>query len=123
MARDSDDTDDLLRRAEAGEEAAMAELFTRNRERLRRMVSVRMDRRLQGRVDASDVLQEAYLDFARRLPEHAENPNMPFFLWLRFLTAQRLIDLHRQHLGAGMRDAGQEVSLYRGLTVYPGLAE
>ena len=114
MAKDCDDTDDLLRRAEAGEEPAMAELFTRNRERLRHMVNVRMDRRLQGRVDASDVLQEAYLDFARRLPEYAKNPNMPFFLWLRFLTAQRLIDLHRQHLGAGMRDAGQEVSLYRG---------
>ena len=39
---------------------------------------------------------------------------MPFFLWLRQLTGQKLIDLHRQHLGAKMRDAGQEVSLYRG---------
>src|SRR6185295_5918332 len=68
----------------------------------------------QGRLDASDVLQEAYLDYARRLPEYARNPTLPFYLWLRFLTGQRLIDVHRQHLGAQMRDAGQEVSLYRG---------
>src|SRR5262249_49932541 len=65
-------------------------------------------------LDASDVLQDAYLDFSRRFPEYAANPTMPFFLWLRTLTSQRLIDLHRQHLGAKMRDAGLEVSLYRG---------
>jgi RNA polymerase sigma-70 factor (ECF subfamily) len=78
------------------------------------MVRLRLDRRLQGRLDPSDVVQEAYLDYARRFPEYAGNPTMPFYLWLRFLTGQRLIDLHRQHLGARMRDAGQEVSLYRG---------
>jgi RNA polymerase sigma-70 factor (ECF subfamily) len=69
---------------------------------------------LQGRLDPSDVLQEAFLDVARRAPEYAARPDMPVFLWLRFLTAQRLLALHRQHLGAQMRDAEQEVSLYRG---------
>jgi len=59
-------------------------------------------------------VQEAYLDFARRLPEYLAEQKAPFFLWLRGLTGQRLIDLHRRHLGAQMRDAGQEVSLYRG---------
>jgi RNA polymerase sigma-70 factor (ECF subfamily) len=78
------------------------------------MVRLRLDRRLQGRLDPSDVVQEAYLDFARRLPDYARAPDMPFYLWLRFLTGQRLIDLHRQHLGTRMRDAAQEVSLYRG---------
>jgi RNA polymerase sigma-70 factor (ECF subfamily) len=39
---------------------------------------------------------------------------VPFYVWLRALTGQRLIDLHRQHLGAKMRDAGQEVALHRG---------
>jgi RNA polymerase sigma-70 factor (ECF subfamily) len=107
-------SDDLIRRASAGDQAALAEVFALYRERLRQMVRLRLDRRLQGRLDASDVLQEAYLDFARRLPDYARDPAMPFYLWLRFLTGQRLIDLHRQHLGAKMRDAGQEVSLYRG---------
>lgn len=76
------------------------------------MVQLRMDRRLQGRVDASDVLQEAYIDMAKRLPEYAETQNYPFFLWLRLLTGQRLMHVHRFHLQTAMRDAGQEVSLY-----------
>ncbi len=78
------------------------------------MVRLRMDRRLQGRIDPSDVLQDAYLDYARRFAEWAARPTLPFFLWLRLLTGQKLVDLHRRHLGAQMRDAGQEVSLYRG---------
>jgi RNA polymerase sigma-70 factor, ECF subfamily len=114
MAENDPESDDLLRRAKDGNAEARAELFARHRERLRRMVRLRLDRRLYGRIDPSDVLQEAYIDFARRFPEYAAHPALPFYLWLRNLTGQRLIDLHRQHLGAQMRDAGQEVSLYRG---------
>jgi len=114
MTADASEIRDLVRRAAAGDRAAEAELFTRHRDRLRALVRLRLDRRLQGRLDPSDVLQEAYLDYAKRLPEYARNPTMPFYLWLRFLAGQRLIDLHRHHLGAQMRDAGQEVSLYRG---------
>jgi RNA polymerase sigma-70 factor (ECF subfamily) len=106
--------DDLLRRAEAGDAAALGALFAHYRDRLRQMVRLRLDRRLAGRLDASDVLQEAYLDVARRFPEYVAAQAVPFYVWLRALTGQRLIDLHRQHLGAKMRDAGQEVSLYRG---------
>jgi RNA polymerase sigma-70 factor (ECF subfamily) len=106
--------DDLLRRAKAGDQQALAILFARYRERLGKMVRLRLDRRMAGRVDPSDVLQDAYLDVARRFPEYAAAPAVPFYLWLRALTGQRLIDLHRHHLGAQKRDAGQEVSLYRG---------
>ena len=92
-------------------EAALAE----HRGRLRRMVALRLDRRLQGRVDPSDVIQEAYLDAARRLPEYLREPSpMPFFLWLRFLAAQALQVLHRKHLGAQARDAGREISIHGG---------
>jgi RNA polymerase sigma-70 factor (ECF subfamily) len=114
MTDDSADREALLRRARGGDQEALALLFTRYRERLRQMVRLRLDRRLQGRLDPSDVLQEAYLDLARRLPEYPADPSVPFYLWLRSLTGQRLIDLHRRHLGAKMRDAAQEVSLYRG---------
>ena len=107
-------TDDLLRRAKAGDAAALGALFAHYRDRLRKMVRLRLDRRVCGRLDPSDVLQEAYLDVARRFPEYAAAPAVPFYVWLRALTGQRLIDLHRQHLGAKMRDAGQEVSLHRG---------
>jgi RNA polymerase sigma-70 factor (ECF subfamily) len=114
MTSDPSNTENLLQRASAGDPRALTELFSHYRERLRRMVRLRLDRRLQGRLDPSDVLQEAYLDFAKRFPEYAADPKLPFFLWLRLLTGQRLIDLHRMHLGAKMRNAGQEVSLYRG---------
>jgi RNA polymerase sigma-70 factor (ECF subfamily) len=105
---------ELLQRAIGGDCGALAELFQRHRGRLEQMVRLRLDRRLQGRLDPADVLQEAFLDVARRFPEYAADPAMPFFLWLRLLTGQRLVDLHRQHLGAKMRDAGLEVSLHRG---------
>jgi RNA polymerase sigma-70 factor, ECF subfamily len=107
-------TDALLRRAEAGDTAALGALFAHYRDRLRKTVRLRLDRRLSGRIDTSDVLQDVYLDVARRFPEYAGAPTVPFYIWLRALTGQRLVDLHRHHLGAQMRDAGQEVSLYRG---------
>jgi RNA polymerase sigma-70 factor (ECF subfamily) len=107
-------TDDLLRRAKAGDAAALGALFAHYRDRLRNMVRLRLDQRVASRLDASDVLQEAFLDVSRRFPEYAAAPAVPFYVWLRALTGQRLIDLHRQHLGVKMRDAGQEVSLYRG---------
>jgi RNA polymerase sigma-70 factor (ECF subfamily) len=73
-----------------------------------------MDRRLQGRVDPADVVQEAYLALRRKFAQYSADPRLPFFLWLRLEVGQKLVDLHRSHLGAQMRDAGQEVSLHRG---------
>ena len=114
MSGDESDIKVQLESALGGDCGALAELFERYRGRLEQMVRLRLDRRLQGRLDPADVLQEAYLDVARRFKEYAADPALPFFLWLRLLTGQRLVDLHRQHLGAKMRDAGLEVSLYRG---------
>jgi RNA polymerase sigma-70 factor (ECF subfamily) len=96
-----------------GGQAALAEAFMGHRDRLRRMVQLRMDRRVAARVDASDVLQDAYLDASRQLDHYVAAPPMPLFLWLRFLTRQRLMAIHRQHLGAQRRDARQEVALQR----------
>lgn len=106
--------DELLARAAAGDAAALGSLLNRDRDRLRRMVALRLDRRLAGRVDPSDVIQEAQLEAAERLGEYVANPCMPFFLWLRLITGQRLAGVHRHHLGAKMRAAGREVALYRG---------
>ena len=115
MINDEGDTDDrLIERASGGDETALAELFDAYRPRLKAMVSLRLDRRLQGRVDASDVLQDAYLELARRLPEFREQEGMPFFLWLRLVTGQRLLHVHRRHLQTAMRDVSQEISIYRG---------
>jgi RNA polymerase sigma-70 factor, ECF subfamily len=111
---DSGDVSGLLERAAGGDEQALQELFSRYRDRLKRMVRLRLSRRLQGRVDDSDVLQEAYLDVARRLPEYVQQPGLPFFLWLRHLTGLKLVEVHRRHLGTQMRDADREVTLHRG---------
>jgi RNA polymerase sigma-70 factor, ECF subfamily len=113
MAEDSDDTDRIIRQARAGEMGALNELFARHRVRLRRMVQMRLSWRLQGRIDESDVIQDAYLEAARRLEEYLVQPNMPLFLWLRFLVGERLLILHRHHLGTKMRDARREVSIFR----------
>jgi RNA polymerase sigma-70 factor, ECF subfamily len=114
MTGEASETAGLLRRAAQGDQAAWGALLVRSRDRLRRMVALRLDRRLQGRVDPSDIIQEAYIEASARLAEYARQPDMPFFLWLRFLTGQRLVRVHRQHLGAEMRDVAREVSLYRG---------
>ena len=114
MTDDLSEHDELLRRAKSGDECALADLFTHYRERLKRMVQLRLDRRLFGRVDADDVLQEAYLAVHKRFAEWADDRQLPFFLWLRLVTGQKLADFHRHHLAAQMRNAGQEVSLYRG---------
>jgi RNA polymerase sigma-70 factor (ECF subfamily) len=104
----------LLRRSAQGDQAAWGELLERHRDRLRRMVMLRLDRRLQGRVDASDVLQEAYIEASRRLADYLGRPDMPFFVWLRFLVGQKLLEEHRRHLGVQARDAGREVALHQG---------
>ena len=77
-----------------------------HRDRLRRMVALRLDQRLRGRIDPSDVIQEAFLEVVERRSEYERQPDpMPPFLWLRFLTLQRLQLVHRQHLGTRARDA------------------
>jgi len=97
-----------------GTKPELTELFERNRKRLRLMVHLRLDRRVQARVDSSDVLQEAFLEAAERYERYQANPTMPPFLWLRFLVGQRLVQMHRQHLGVKARAAGREVSLFHG---------
>ena len=113
MANDPTDTDHLVERLRAGDRQALTDLFLRHRDRLRRMVELRLDPRLQGRLDASDVLQDAFLDTVARADGYLQRPDLPAFLWLRQVVSERLAICHRRHLGTRMRDAGQEVSLYR----------
>ncbi len=113
MDNESADTAKLLQRARGGDAAALNEIFSRHRLRLHRMVEMRLDRRLRARIDASDVIQEAYVEVVDRLPEFLREPRLPLFLWLRLVVGERLMKLHRHHLGAQMRDAALEISLFR----------
>jgi RNA polymerase sigma-70 factor, ECF subfamily len=92
---------------------ALTAVFLDCRPRLRQAVRLRLDRRLAGRVDPSDVLQEAFLDAMARAHEYRHDPSVPIYLWLRAITMQRLLVIHRRHLNAKMRDARREVALRR----------
>jgi RNA polymerase sigma-70 factor (ECF subfamily) len=114
MSAETRTNEQLLDAAQTGDEGALAALVERHRDRLERMVRLRMDRRLQGRIDPADVVQDAYLAVRGNFPQYCADTSLPFFLWLRLEVAQKLVEVHREHLGTPMRDSGQEVSLHRG---------
>jgi len=98
----------------SGGEEAVAELFGCYREKLLRMIAFRLDSRIIGKVDGEDILQDAFVETARRIQDYLDRPSVPFFVWLRQITRQVLIDTHRRYLGAKMRDVNQEVGLFHG---------
>jgi RNA polymerase sigma-70 factor (ECF subfamily) len=114
LAANSEEINCLLRQVAAGDQAVWGDLLERHRPRLRRMVELRLDPRLQGRLDASDVIQEAYLTASAQLADYLKKPTVPFFLWLRLVTGQKLVELHRHHLRTKARNASRQVSLHRG---------
>jgi len=110
----SSGTNLLLQRAAGGDGESLGALLTKHEGRLRRMVAFRLDPRLQGRIDPEDVVQEVNLAVSEHLADYLLRPAMPFYLWLRGVAGNKLLELHRRHLGTPMRDARREVSLYRG---------
>lgn len=88
---------DLVQAAAGGDDSATNALLERHRNALRKLVHFRLDRRIAGRVDASDVVQDVLLEANRRLRDYITDPKMPFHLWLRQLAQDRMIDLHRRH--------------------------
>ncbi len=103
----------LLEQADAGDTVALGTLLSKHTSRLSRMVRMRLDPRVRKRLNPSDVVQDVSIEVARRLSSYLAKPDVPFFIWLRFLTAQRLVQLHRQHLGAQSRDVDREVPVGR----------
>jgi RNA polymerase sigma-70 factor (ECF subfamily) len=122
MDKASDVPNDPIEQLRGGDCQALAALFERHRDRLRRMVELRIDPRLRGRLDASDVVQEAFLDVAHDLDAYLTDPKLPPLLWLRLHVGRRLTRLHRRHLDTRMRDAGQEISLDQGALPHAGSA-
>ncbi len=113
-ASDSPEIVALLDRARAGEKSAFDQLFALCEGQLRRFVDLRLDPKLRPRVDASDVVQEAHLEALRRLDDFLENPALPFKLWLRQITLDRLLMMRRRHVGAARRSLAREAALPEG---------
>lgn len=109
----SNQDDELLLRVQMGDSEAFVDLFASYRGRLKQLLEVRMDHRLRAREDASDVLQEVFIDARKRLSHYLNKPELSFYVWLRQVATQRLIDIHRRHVKAEKRDVRQEVSIDR----------
>jgi RNA polymerase sigma-70 factor (ECF subfamily) len=114
MDKSLGESNDAIDQLRGGDRGALADLFDKHRDRLRRMVELRMNARLRARLDPSDVLQEAFLDVHHDFDAYLADPKLPPLLWLRLHVGRRLTTLNRKHLGAKMRDAGLEISLYQG---------
>ena len=102
---------EVLERLRSDGEQVLAEAFGVNRERFWYLVTFRMDHRIAARVDADDVLQEAFVAACTRLPHYLRNPSFTLFVWLRMIVTQTLVDVHRRHFGTEMRSAGREISI------------
>ncbi len=111
MWPDSHKTHELLSGARAGDDGAVNRLLERHRQALHRMIQLRLDQKIQGRVDVSDVVQEVLVEANRRLPQYLDNPVMSFHLWVRQIAKDRIIDAHRRHRGSAKRSVNREQAL------------
>ena len=108
MADRQRDFDPLLDRIRSGDKQAIFDLFERDCDRLRRMVELRMDSRLQTRFDPSDVLQVALVDVVARVDGYLQDPQLPPFLWLRLCVGERL-RCAAAYPTSGRQDAGRRL--------------
>jgi RNA polymerase sigma-70 factor (ECF subfamily) len=111
MWPNSPETQELLDKAQKGQSGAVERLLETHREPLRRMIDLRLDPALAGRVDASDIVQEVMLEVSQRLSDYLRNPAMPFHLWVRHIARDHMIDAHRRHRQAQRRSLDREQPL------------
>ena len=110
MPHDSDGLQPVIDRLRAGDRQALAELFGHYRAQLRRMVELRLDPRVATRVAPSDVLQDAFLDASNRVEHFFRKDGVSFYVWLRLVVNQSLVDIHRRHLEAKKRGVDREAA-------------
>jgi RNA polymerase sigma-70 factor (ECF subfamily) len=110
MESDPSDVEPLVQSSRSGDEASWEKLMSLYSERLRRVVAVRLDHRLRGRIDCEDVLQEVFLEAWRSLSRYSATSDVPFYVWLRAIAGNKLLECHRYHLGTQLRDARREAA-------------
>jgi RNA polymerase sigma-70 factor, ECF subfamily len=87
----------------------LSKMLELNRSRLKLMIAARLDRRLYGRVDPSDVVQEVNVEAIKRFSEFSQLENLPFITWLRSLAKQKIAEIMRRNMGAQVRDVRREI--------------
>jgi len=111
MWPDPEQLEPLLENARQGDVEAAGQLLEKHRDALRRVVQLRLDRKIQRRVDVSDIVQDVLIDANRRLADYLANPAMPFHLWLRHMARDRIIDAHRRHRASAKRSVDREQAM------------
>jgi len=106
MIEESNDKSELEQLKAEGN-IALARIYASNQERLERIVVFRMDPRIRRRIDAADVLQEAYLEMDRRLHDYVADPKVSVLIWMRQRVLQKLIDMQREQF-RDKRDVNKE---------------
>ena len=108
MWPENENTQELLMGVKAGDDDAVNGLLDRHREAVRRLVQMRLDRKIRQRVGVSDVVQDVLISAHRRLQDYLKSPAMPFHLWIRQITKDRIIDAHRRHRVSAKRSVDRE---------------
>ena len=116
MWPEANKTEQLLAGIRNGDQDAVNDLLQRHRDALRRLIAIRMDQKIQRRVDVSDVLQDVLVEANRRLQDYLSNAAMPFHLWIRQIARDRIIDAHRRHRVSAKRSVDREQVLQLGAT-------
>ncbi|MEM7456979.1 MAG: sigma-70 family RNA polymerase sigma factor [Planctomycetota bacterium] len=104
-------TEELLDQAKTGDESAVNLLMDRHRNSVKQLVRMRLDQKIQRRVDVSDIVQDVFVEANRRLQTYLADPIMPFHLWLRQIARDRIIDAHRRHRVSARRSVDREQAL------------
>jgi RNA polymerase sigma-70 factor (ECF subfamily) len=105
------DLDDVLRRARAGEGSALGELLEAHRNYLTLLARLQIGRRLQGKADPADVVQETFLEAQRGIDRFRGDTAAEFAGWLRSILAAALARLVRRYFGTRGRDVRLEREL------------
>lgn len=112
---DARDIRPRLDAARAGEAAAQGELLHCYRDYLHLLARLQLGRRFQGKFDASDVVQLAFLEACRALPQFRGDTEAELLAWLRQVLARVLLHEVRRYAGTRQRDVGRELSLEQAL--------
>ena len=102
-----------MERAAAADDdvGAWGALLATHAARLIRVATFRLDRRLRGRIDPADVVQDVFATAAAHRADFLRlDSGVPLFVWLRGIVANKLLETHRRHLDVRMRAAGREVA-------------
>jgi RNA polymerase sigma-70 factor, ECF subfamily len=108
LTETSTNPEQLIALAKRRSDGALGQLLEIYRNYLSLLARVQIGRRLQGKVDAADAVQETFLEAHRNFANFRGHSEAEFVCWLRQILAARLSNLVRHYLGTRRRDVRLE---------------